>query len=278
MFEQEHVRMFGMRVLNVRTFIPNVRTFKTPDVGDRALNVRTPLSDVRTFNAAGAPGGNSVEDIKSSIRAYGWSQNTSKRLHVESQHEIRRSSLTSWIRHRNHEIIIRCFGIANRPTKKAHLFARSIEKSTGQILPAHCCQPMSEIASPSDIKQHVDSSAIIKFSKLTMAAKLTITFDEDKYEVMLQEKSTSTPRTIVFWSLGPFPLPVEENAPAKKQKTALERVTAMTPRAITKKLEACGNPTKPQPARNQTAGDSQRLPDTKTSGGLSHSFKSRTPE
>ncbi|KAJ8633015.1 hypothetical protein MRB53_026351 [Persea americana] len=63
--------------------------------------------------------------------------------------------------------------------------------------------------------------------------------------------STSTPRTIIFGSLEPFPLPVEETAPAKKQKTALERVTAMTPRAITKKPEARGNPTKPQPARNQ---------------------------
>ena len=29
------------------------------------------------------PGGYSDEDIKSSIRAYGWSQNTSKRFHVE---------------------------------------------------------------------------------------------------------------------------------------------------------------------------------------------------
>ena len=29
--------------------------------------------------------------------------------------------------------------------------------------------------------------------------------------------STSTPRTIVFGSLGPFPLPVEETAHAKKQ-------------------------------------------------------------
>ncbi|XXG73016.1 hypothetical protein AAC387_Pa07g1998 [Persea americana] len=74
-----------------------------------------------------------------------------------------------------------------------------------------------------------------------MAASLTITFDENKYQVMLQEKqskrtfkrptscqsvtslgnsqntgSTSIPRTIVFGSLGPFPLPVEETAPAKK--------------------------------------------------------------
>ncbi|XXG62957.1 hypothetical protein AAC387_Pa05g1240 [Persea americana] len=73
-----------------------------------------------------------------------------------------------------------------------------------------------------------------------MAASLTITFDENKYQVMLQEKqsqrtfkcptscrsvtslgnsqntgSTSTPRTIVFGSLGSFPLPVEETAPAK---------------------------------------------------------------
>ena len=74
-----------------------------------------------------------------------------------------------------------------------------------------------------------------------MAASLTITFDENKYQVMLQEKqnkrtykrlagcpsitslgnsqntgSTSTPQTIVFRSLGPFPLPVEKTAPAKK--------------------------------------------------------------
>ena len=115
-----------------------------------------------------------------------------------------------------------------------------------------------------------------KFFKLTMAASLTITFDENKYQLMLQEKQnkhthkrpascrsvislsnsqntglTSTPRAIVFGSPGPFPLPIEEIAPAKKQKTAPERVTAMTPRAIVKKLEARGNPTKPQPARDQ---------------------------
>ena len=63
---------------------------------------------------------------------------------------------------------------------------------------------------------------------------------ENKYQLMLQEKqskrtykhpancrsvtslakshtgSTSTPRTIVFGSLGPFPLHVEEVTPAKK--------------------------------------------------------------
>ncbi|XXG88032.1 hypothetical protein AAC387_Pa12g0303 [Persea americana] len=84
-----------------------------------------------------------------------------------------------------------------------------------------------------------------------MVASLTITFDENKYQLMLQEKqnkrthkrpasyrsitslgnsqntgSTSTPRTIVFRSLGPFPFPVEETAPAKKQKTTPECVTA----------------------------------------------------
>ncbi|KAJ8649067.1 hypothetical protein MRB53_002090 [Persea americana] len=103
-----------------------------------------------------------------------------------------------------------------------------------------------------------------------MTASLTITFDENKYQLMLQEKqnkhthkhpasclsvislgnfqnigSTSTPRTIVFGSLGPFPLPVEKTTPAKKQKTAPERVTAMIPRAISKKLEARGTPAKP---------------------------------
>ncbi|MCE8502537.1 hypothetical protein KAJ99_09810, partial [Latilactobacillus sakei] len=115
-----------------------------------------------------------------------------------------------------------------------------------------------------------------KFSKLTMAASLTITFDENKYQLFLKENqtkrtykrpascrsitslgnsqntgSTSTPRTIVFGSLGPFPLPAEETAPAKKQKTASGRVAAPTPKATTKKPEARGNPTKPQPARNQ---------------------------
>ena len=109
-----------------------------------------------------------------------------------------------------------------------------------------------------------------------MVASLTVIFDENRYQLMLQEKqnkrthkrpasyrsitslgnsqntgSTSTPWTIVFGSLGPFPLPVEETAPAKKQKTAPEHVTAVTPRAITKKPEAYGNPTKPQPVRNQ---------------------------
>ena len=86
-----------------------------------------------------------------------------------------------------------------------------------------------------------------------MAASLTITFDENKYQVMLQEKqskgtfkrpvscrsitslgnsqntgSTSTPRTIVFGSLGPFPLPAEETVPAKKQKTAPQRAVSYT--------------------------------------------------
>ncbi|XXG88403.1 hypothetical protein AAC387_Pa12g0614 [Persea americana] len=109
-----------------------------------------------------------------------------------------------------------------------------------------------------------------------MAASLTITFDENKYQLMLQEKqskrtykrpascrsftslgnsqiigSTSTPRTIVFGSLGPFPLPVDETVPAKKQKTTSERVAASTPKAVTKKPEARGNPAKPQPAKNQ---------------------------
>ena len=114
------------------------------------------------------------------------------------------------------------------------------------------------------------------FSKLTMAASLTITFDENKYQVMLQEKqskrtfkrhascrsvtslgnsqntgSTSTPRTIVFGSLGPFPLPAEETVPAKKQKTAPQRVATPTPKAVTKKPEARGNPMRPQPTKNQ---------------------------
>ncbi|XXG76862.1 hypothetical protein AAC387_Pa08g1135 [Persea americana] len=64
-------------------------------------------------------------------------------------------------------------------------------------------------------------------------------------------RSTSTPRTIVFGSLGPCPLPVDETALAKKQKTAPKCVTAPTPKPVIKKLEARGNPTKPQPARNQ---------------------------
>ncbi|XXG53801.1 hypothetical protein AAC387_Pa03g1836 [Persea americana] len=109
-----------------------------------------------------------------------------------------------------------------------------------------------------------------------MAASLTITFDENKHQLVLQEKqskrtckrpvscrsvvslgnsqktgSTSTPQTIVFGSIGPFPLPVDEIALTKKQKTVPERVTAPTPRAIIKKPEARGNPAKPQPAKNQ---------------------------
>ena len=109
-----------------------------------------------------------------------------------------------------------------------------------------------------------------------MAASLTITFDENKYHLMIQEKqskraykrpascrsvsspsnsqntrSTSTPQTIIFGSLGPFPLPVEETAPTKKQKTAPQRVTTPTPKAVAKKPEARGNPAKPQPAKNQ---------------------------
>ncbi|XXG85669.1 hypothetical protein AAC387_Pa11g0706 [Persea americana] len=114
------------------------------------------------------------------------------------------------------------------------------------------------------------------FPKLTMAASLTITFDENKCQVMLQEKqskhtykrpascrsitslgnsqntgSTCTPRTIVFGSLAPFPLSVEETTPAKKQKTAPESVAALTPKVVTKKPEARGNPARPQPAKNQ---------------------------
>ncbi|XXG47516.1 hypothetical protein AAC387_Pa02g2151 [Persea americana] len=109
-----------------------------------------------------------------------------------------------------------------------------------------------------------------------MVASLTITFDENKYQVILQEKqskgtfkrpascrsitslgnsqntgSTSTPRTIVFGSLGPFPLPAEETVPAKKQKTAPQRVATPTPKAVAKKPEARGNPMSPQPTKNQ---------------------------
>ncbi|XXG59326.1 hypothetical protein AAC387_Pa04g1430 [Persea americana] len=109
-----------------------------------------------------------------------------------------------------------------------------------------------------------------------MAASLTITFDENKYQVMLQEKKskgtfkrpvscqsitslgysqntgpTSTPRTIVFGSLGPFPLPAEKTVPVKKQKTAPQRVSTPTPKAVTKKPKARGNPMKPQPTKNQ---------------------------
>ncbi|KAJ8630244.1 hypothetical protein MRB53_023567 [Persea americana] len=109
-----------------------------------------------------------------------------------------------------------------------------------------------------------------------MVASLTITFDENKYQLILQEKQskrtckrpascrsvvslgnsqktglTSTPQTIIFGSLGPFPLPVGESTSAKRQKTAPERVTAPTPKAVIKKPEALGNPAKPQPAKNQ---------------------------
>ena len=118
-------------------------------------------------------------------------------------------------------------------------------------------------------------SCFRSFSK-TNNRSLIDTFDENKYQVMLQEKetkgtfkrpascrsvtslgnsqntgSTSTPRTIVFRSLGPFPLPAEETVPAKKQKTAPQCVVAPTPKAVTKKPEARGNPTRPQPTKNQ---------------------------
>ena len=113
------------------------------------------------------------------------------------------------------------------------------------------------------------------FLKLIMAASLTITFDENKYHLMLQEKqnmctqkrsascrsiislsnslntgSTSTPQTIVSGSLGPFSLLIEETALAKKQNTASGHVTASTPKAAIKKPKADGAPAKPQPARN----------------------------
>ena len=55
----------------------------------------------------------------------------------------------------------------------------------------------------------------------------------------------------VFGTLGPFPLLVKETAPAKKQKTASGRVTALTPKPTTKKPKACGTPTKLQPTRSQ---------------------------
>ncbi|XXG85718.1 hypothetical protein AAC387_Pa11g0751 [Persea americana] len=109
-----------------------------------------------------------------------------------------------------------------------------------------------------------------------MAASLTIAFDENKYQAMLQEKqskrtfkcpascrsvtslgnsqnsgSTSTPWTIVFGSLGPFPLPVQEMTPTKKQKTAPQHVVAPTPKAVTKKPEARGDSTRPQLTKNQ---------------------------
>ena len=63
--------------------------------------------------------------------------------------------------------------------------------------------------------------------------------------------STSTPQTIVFGSLGPFPLPAEETLSAKKQKTAPQRVVASTPQAVTKKPEARDNPMRPQAKKNQ---------------------------
>ena len=112
------------------------------------------------------------------------------------------------------------------------------------------------------------------FQKLTMAASLTNTFDENKYQVMLQEKqnkrthkhpascrsvtslgnsqntgSTSTPRTIVLGSLGPFSLHVEEIVLAKKQNIAPECVTALIPKVVIQKPEVCGNPVKSQPNR-----------------------------
>ena len=39
--------------------------------------------------------------------------------------------------------------------------------------------------------------------------------------------------------------------PAKKQKTAPQRVTTLTPKVVTKKPEARGNPMRPQPTKNQ---------------------------
>ena len=45
--------------------------------------------------------------------------------------------------------------------KESTLSARPIVKLTGQMLPPHWCQSMSEVVSPSYIKQHVDPSAII---------------------------------------------------------------------------------------------------------------------
>ena len=45
--------------------------------------------------------------------------------------------------------------------QESTLSAQPIEKSTGQMLSAHWSQPMFEIASPSDIKQHADPSMII---------------------------------------------------------------------------------------------------------------------
>ena len=45
--------------------------------------------------------------------------------------------------------------------QESTLFVWSIEKSTGQMLLAHWYQSMSEFASPSDVKQHVDPSTII---------------------------------------------------------------------------------------------------------------------
>ena len=47
---------------------------------------------------------------------------------------------------------------------------------------------------------------------------------------------------------GTIPTPLDETAPAKKRKTAPERVAAPTPKAVTKKPEACGNPAKSQSA------------------------------
>ena len=64
-------------------------------------------------------------------------------------------------------------------------------------------------------------------------------------------RSTSTPRTIVFGSLGPFPLPVEEIASAKKQKTAFGHVAAPTPKATIKKPKAHEASTCKEPGLSQ---------------------------
>ena len=55
----------------------------------------------KSCSKVSSPGGDSIEDIKSSIRAYGWSQNTSKKLYVKFQVKPTTFDHTSTLKQQN---------------------------------------------------------------------------------------------------------------------------------------------------------------------------------
>ena len=81
----------GKATSSIRSWQNQTKTTRSFKVAKRRVHMKsraisTPSGLTSISNSwAGAPDGDNVKYIKSSIRVYGWSQNTSKRLHVEFQ-------------------------------------------------------------------------------------------------------------------------------------------------------------------------------------------------